>query len=103
MPGFGVGGGGCRVLDGEDDAQGGGLLPLDWGIFDPVSFELSGKALVQADVNLGVRGGGGVSGVVKFIQEVGCCNFPLCLINRLLPNLVHLVLGVLGVADPVPI
>ena len=40
-----------------DDAQGGGLFPLDWGIFDPASFELLGEVLVQADVSLGVGGG----------------------------------------------
>ena len=43
-----------------DDAQEDGILLLDWGIFNPVSFEFLEKTLVQADVILGV---GGVSGV----------------------------------------
>ena len=38
MTGFGVGRGGCRCHDGVDDAQGSGILPLNWGIFDPISF-----------------------------------------------------------------
>ena len=42
-----------------DDAQGVGLSLLDWGVFNPVSFELSGELLVQADVILGVGGGSG--------------------------------------------
>ena len=51
------GGIGCRGHDRVDDAQGVGLSLLDWGVFNPVSFELSGELLVQADVILG--GGGG--------------------------------------------
>ena len=39
---------------------GGSLFLLDWGIFNPVSFELLGEALVQANVRLGVREGSGV-------------------------------------------
>ena len=30
------------------------FLPLDWWIFDPVSFDLLGETLVQSDVSLGV-------------------------------------------------
>ena len=58
MPGFGVGGGGFRGHDEVYDAQGGGIFPIDWGIFHPVSFELPGEMLVQADMSLGVEGGG---------------------------------------------
>ena len=57
MPGFGVGGGGCRRHNGVDDAQVGGILPLDWEIFDPIKCALLVKVLVQADVSLGVEGG----------------------------------------------
>ena len=60
MSGFGVRRGGCRGQDGVGNAQGGGGFPLDWGIFDPISFDLLGEVLVQANVSLGV---GGVSGV----------------------------------------
>ena len=56
MPGSWGGGGGCHGHDGVDDAQGGGLFPLDWGIFDPVSFEFLGKARVQSNVRLGFGG-----------------------------------------------
>ena len=45
-----------------NNAQGHGLFPLELWIFDTVSFEFSGEALVPADVNLGVGGGGGVMG-----------------------------------------
>ena len=38
MPGFGVRGGGSCDHDGLDDAHGGCLFPVDWGIFDPISF-----------------------------------------------------------------
>ena len=100
MPGFGVKGGGCRGHDGVEDAQGSGILPLDWGIFDLISLELSGEALFQADVSLGV---GGVSRVGEAIQEVGRCNCPPCLINQLFPNSVHLALGLLVVTGPVPV
>ena len=58
--GFWVGVEGCCGHDGVGDAQGGGLFLIDWGIFDPVSFELSGEALVQVSASLEV---GGVSGV----------------------------------------
>ena len=57
MPVFGVGGGGCRRHNGVDDAQVGGILPLDWEIFDPIKCALLVKVLVQADVSLGVEGG----------------------------------------------
>ena len=60
MLSFWVGGGHCHNHFGADNAQGGGLLPLDWVIFDTVSFELSGEVLVQSGVSLGV---GGVSWV----------------------------------------
>ena len=100
MPGFGVGGGGCRGHNGVDDAQGDGLLPLKWGISDPVSFELLGELLVQAEVILGVRG---VSGVGESIEEMVCCNLPPCLRNRFFPKSVHSALGVLGMTYSVPV
>ena len=43
-----------------DNVQGGGIFPLDWGDFDPLSFKLSDEALIQADVSLEVRGVSGV-------------------------------------------
>ena len=46
IPSFGVGGGVCRVHDGVDGAQGGGLFPLDWGDFNPISFDFSGDVIV---------------------------------------------------------
>ena len=54
VPCFWVGGGGSQGQDGLDDAQGGGFFPLGWGIFDSISFELSGEALVQVYASLGV-------------------------------------------------
>ena len=45
---------GCCGHNGVDNVMGDGLFPLDWGIFDLISFELSGEALVQANVSLGV-------------------------------------------------
>ena len=38
------------VHDRLDNAQGGDLSLLDWGIFDPIIFELLDESLVQADV-----------------------------------------------------
>ena len=78
MPGFWVGGGGCCDHHGVDNDQGGGLFRIDWGILDPVSFEFSGKAIVQADVILGVWV---VSRGKYAIQEVGLCNCTPCLRN----------------------
>ena len=60
VPGLWVGGGGSCGHDGLDNAQGDGFSLLDWRIFYPISFELTGKVPVQADVSLGV---GGISGV----------------------------------------
>ena len=100
MPEFWVGGGVYRGHYGVDNAQGGGRFLLNWGIFDPASFELSGKELVQADVSLGVDF---FSGFGYSIQEVGCCNLLPCLRNRFFPKSVHLALGVLGVTDPVTV
>ena len=68
MAGVGVGGGDYRGRDGLDNAKGGGLLMLDGGILDPISFELAGKAPVQSSVSLG---SGRLSGVGEAIQEVG--------------------------------
>ena len=33
---------------------------LAGGVFDPVTFELSGKAIIQDDARLGVGGGSGI-------------------------------------------
>ena len=59
-----------------------------------------GELHVQSVVGLGV---GGIPGVWEASQEVGCRNRPPYLRNRLLPKLVHSVLGVLGVTDTVPV
>ena len=84
--------------DGVGDTQRDGLLSFNRGVFDPIFFEFLGEVLVQSDVSLGV---GGLSGVGESFQEVSRCNRPPCLRNQILPNLVHLALGVLGVTDSV--
>ena len=48
VAGFGVGDGGSRCHDRLNDAKEGGLLMLDVGILDPVSFELKVEAPVRA-------------------------------------------------------
>ena len=53
---FGVGGGGSHGHDKMNNDKGDGLLTLDGGILDPISFELTGEAPVQAGVRLGVGG-----------------------------------------------
>ena len=100
MSGIWVGGGGSCGNNGPDDAQGGYFLTLDGRIFNTISFELTGEAPVQAGMSLGIRG---ISGVGEAMQEVGCYNCPPCLKNRLFPKSVHLVLGALGIRDPVPV
>ena len=82
------------------DSQGGGHFSSDGGIFEPVGLELPREALVETDVCLGV---GRFSGVRQTIQEVGRCNCPSCLRNRLFPKLVHPALGVLGVPNLVAV
>ena len=57
VPGLWVGGGGSCVHDGLDGALGGAFSLLECGILNPISFELVGYSLVQADVSLGVGGG----------------------------------------------
>ena len=86
MAGFVIRSGDSRSHDGLDDAKGGGLITLDGGICDPVTFELTSEAPTQTGVSLGVRG---VSGVKETIQEVGCYNIPPCLRNLLFPKLVQ--------------
>ena len=54
MPGIWILGGVLRGYDGVGDAQGNGIFLLDWEIFDSISFELSGEALVQVYASLGV-------------------------------------------------
>ena len=64
-----------------DNAYQDGLFLFNWGVFDPICFELPGEALVQPNVSLGIRG---LLGVGESSQEVGHCNRPPCLRNRLL-------------------
>ena len=69
-------------------------------VLDPVGFKLPGEPHVQSFVGLGV---GGLPGIWEASQEVGRRNRPPWLRKRLLPKSVHLVLGVLGVSDPLPV
>ena len=73
---------------------------LTGGIFEPVGLELPCEALVKPGVCLGV---GRYSAVGQTIQEVGRCNRPPYLTNRLFPKSVHPALGVLGVLDLVAV
>ena len=84
--GSGVGGGSFHGDDGVHDSQGGGIFSSDGGFLDPVGLELPCEALVEPGVCLGV---GRFSGVGQTIQEVGHCNHPPCLRNRLFPESVH--------------
>ena len=84
-----------------DDAQQGVLFLFNWGVFDPVCFDFPYGAIVQFDVSLGVkRGGGGGRGV---LSGDGSPQSPPCLRNRLLPNSVYSALGLLGVTDSLPV
>ena len=58
------------------------------------------ESYVQSDVVLGVSG---LLGVWEARQEVGRLNRPICLRNLLLPKLVHLALGLLGMSYTVPV
>ena len=58
MPGLGVRGGGPATTMEWTMPRGVDFYCLTGGVFCPISFELGGKVLVQADVSLGVRGGG---------------------------------------------
>ena len=49
---LGVVGGCCLDHNGVNDSQGGGFLPPDWGVLDPVGLELPDEALVDAGVSL---------------------------------------------------
>ena len=60
MTGIWVRGGGSRGHNGLDDAKGDRSPPLGWGILNTTIFEFAGKALVQAEVILGVEGISGV-------------------------------------------
>ena len=82
MADFGVAGGDSNGNDGLDDPKEDGLLTLDGGILDPISFELTDEAPVQAGVSLGVRG---VYRVKEEIQDMGVCNLPPFLRNRFFP------------------
>ena len=98
--GSGVRGGSCLRDDGVHDSRGEGLFSSDGGIFEPVGLELLREALVKTGVCLGV---GRFSGVGQTIQEVGRCNRPPFLRNRLFPKLVHPSLEVLGVPNLVAV
>ena len=50
--GIGVGDVGSGGHNGLNDPQGGRFSSLDWGILDPVCFELPGEALVNTGVSL---------------------------------------------------
>ena len=45
---------GSRSHDEIESAKGSGFFPLDWEIFNPIHFELPGKAPVHTGVSLGV-------------------------------------------------
>ena len=100
MVGSGVGGGSCLGDDGLDNPEGDCLFSLDRGIFEAVGLKLPCEELVEPSVRLGV---GRFSGVGETIQEVGRCNRPPCLRNRLFPKSVHPALGLLGVLDSVAV
>ena len=70
---FGVGGGVSHGHTGLDDANVDGILALDRGIFDPVSFELTDKATVQDGLILVI---GDIYGAGEAIQDVRHCNLP---------------------------
>ena len=82
------------------DYQGDGLFSSDGGIFEPVGLELLREALIEPGVCLGV---GRFSGVEQTIQEVGRCNRPPCLRNRLFTKVVHPMLGLLVVPNLVAV
>ena len=82
------------------NGKGGCFFLFDQRFLNPVGFKLLGEPQVQSGVGLGV---GGLPGVWEVIQEVGHCNRPPCLRNRLLPKSVNLALGLLGVSDAVPV
>ena len=80
--GFGVEGDGRSVHDGVDNAEGDGLFLFDQRVLNAVGFK-TGEAYVQSDVSLGVWS---LSEVGEAIQEVGHCNHPSRLRNRLFPS-----------------
>ena len=50
--GLGVGGVGSYSHNGVNNSQGGIFSPLDWGILNPIYFELPGESLVETGVSL---------------------------------------------------
>ena len=60
VPGLWVGYGGSCDHDGLDYSQRDGFSHIEWGILDPISFDLAIESLVQDDVNLVVVGLSGV-------------------------------------------
>ena len=83
-----------------DDADQNRFPPSERRVLNPVGFKLLVEPHVQYVVGLRV---GGLPGVWEASQEVGRRNHPSCLRNRILPKLVHLALGVMGVRDTVPV
>ena len=100
LTGFGIGGEGCCGDDGLGDAEWDGLFSFYRRVLQAVGFELPGETSVQSGVGLGVKK---LSWVREAIQEVGRRNCPPCLRKRIFPKLVHSVLGVLGMSNPVSI
>ena len=56
VTGHWIRGGGSCGYDGLENSHRDGFFLLDWGIFYPISFELTDKAPVQANISLGVGG-----------------------------------------------
>ena len=100
LSGFGFGDDGRYGHDGVDNAKGDRLLSFDRRVLNDVGFELNGGKSAQSGVGLDVCR---LSWAEEAIQEVGLCNCPPCLRNRLFPKSVHLALGVLGMSNPVSI
>ena len=83
-----------------DDTKGGGFLPFDRRVLDPVCFKLTVESHVQSDIGLGV---GGLPGVWEDSQEAGRRNHPPFLRNQPLPKSVRSALVVLDMSNVVPI
>ena len=83
-----------------DDAKGDGFFLFHRRVLDPVGLGMLGESHVQSDVVMGFEE---LLGVWEAIQEVGPCNHPSYLRNRLLPKLVYSALVVLGFLDAAPV
>ena len=100
VSGFLMRGGSCCGHDVVDDTQQGDLFSFNWGVFNPICFELPVNMFVQFDVSLGVVGDLGAWGV---LPGGGLPQSPPMLRNRFLTKSFHLALGVLGATDSVPV